>query len=738
MPDISKIRDGDVSYNIKDSYARQKAVAVDTEAVKSINIGKVEYLPNDNNVKLPEYPTTLPASDVYEWAKQPKKPNYTKQEVGLSEVQNVSVDNMAPNFTIASGRENIKSGEKLPVLFGKIMRWLNDLKKVAFSNSYTDLDNKPTALKNPSSLTFTGAVNDSYDGSVPKSIEINIPSIPESLPADGGNSSTVGGYSVGNGYGKIPFVAEDGVMEIGQYLDFHANRNYANDYSTRLLCQDVSGVQVTLPSTSGTLALKSDIEAGVGTAGKADRADKADLADLATKAVQDENGNNIANTYYSKSGGVIKGNVYVYSNVNGGGLYKLYLGGEDTYPYIESTGYLNVVHIGNNDNGIWMRLFKNGGNSDLYPTYPDDMNLGNSTNRWKNVYAKNVIADTIQGTASKASALDVSEAVGSSKIPVFINSSGKPSKCGSSLDVSISGNADTATKATKDGSGNIIENTYLPKSGGSVSGELTVNKRIICNEIDTHYSNGMRIGSQYTNNIAIFYDKIYPYYDGNTHAKNLSDGNGTAVLITAYGGDGGTNSMYVTPSANNNEYLGSSTRKWNCLYAYTSSITNSDKRTKKEISYIGEDSEYDTNISKEKFLELMRRIKPVVFKLKEGQSGRPHHGLIAQDFEELMHEIGLKDHAGFIKSPLVKYIEEEIESKDENGKIIKQKVEKKINVDGEYTYSFRYEELVTDAIKYAQIIDDELQEVKKEVKELKEENKELKNIISELYDKFQN
>lgn len=36
-----------------------------------------------------EIPATLPASDVYEWAKQPTKPTYTKTEVGLGNVDNV-------------------------------------------------------------------------------------------------------------------------------------------------------------------------------------------------------------------------------------------------------------------------------------------------------------------------------------------------------------------------------------------------------------------------------------------------------------------------------------------------------------------------------------------------------------------------------------------------------------------------------------------------------------------------
>lgn len=52
-------------------------------AVQSVKIGTdaTEYN-NSGNVVLPAYPTTLPASDVYEWAKQATKPSYTASEVG--------------------------------------------------------------------------------------------------------------------------------------------------------------------------------------------------------------------------------------------------------------------------------------------------------------------------------------------------------------------------------------------------------------------------------------------------------------------------------------------------------------------------------------------------------------------------------------------------------------------------------------------------------------------------------
>lgn len=66
-----------------------------------------------------------------------------KTAVGLGNVPNVSTNDQTPTFTEASTRNNIASGEKLSVIFGKIQKFFNDLKTVAFSGSYTDLSNKP-------------------------------------------------------------------------------------------------------------------------------------------------------------------------------------------------------------------------------------------------------------------------------------------------------------------------------------------------------------------------------------------------------------------------------------------------------------------------------------------------------------------------------------------------------------------------------------------------------------------
>ena len=49
--------------------------------VTRIDLGSTQYSPVNGVVSLPAYPTTLPASDVYAWAKAATKPSYTLDEI---------------------------------------------------------------------------------------------------------------------------------------------------------------------------------------------------------------------------------------------------------------------------------------------------------------------------------------------------------------------------------------------------------------------------------------------------------------------------------------------------------------------------------------------------------------------------------------------------------------------------------------------------------------------------------
>ena len=57
---------------------------------------------------------------------------------------NSAISDTTVAFTEASVRENIVSNEKSSTLFGKVQKWLSDLKKVAFTGSYNDLIDTPS------------------------------------------------------------------------------------------------------------------------------------------------------------------------------------------------------------------------------------------------------------------------------------------------------------------------------------------------------------------------------------------------------------------------------------------------------------------------------------------------------------------------------------------------------------------------------------------------------------------
>lgn len=76
------------------------------------------------------------------------------------------------------------------------------------------------------------------------------------------NCDTVDGFHAQSGgskpYGKIPVIGTDGVIELGQYIDFHHDNTTGSDYSVRLQTNGNHSNVVTLPTATGTLALTSD------------------------------------------------------------------------------------------------------------------------------------------------------------------------------------------------------------------------------------------------------------------------------------------------------------------------------------------------------------------------------------------------------------------------------------------------------------------------------------------------
>lgn len=232
-------------------------------------------------------------------------------------------------------------------------------------------------------------------------------------------------------------------------------------------------------------------------------------------------------------------------------------------------------------------------------------------------------------------------------------------------------------------------------------------------------------------------------------------GNGYYNLKLGCGYNGNTNRTAVVsgsslhPGMDNSMSLGVANVRWSQVYAVNGSISTSDKNLKEEISYIGRESQYkDTYMSDVQLVKFMLGLLPCIFKRTDGESGRPHHGIISQDFEKLLKDTGIKDHAAFIKSPKMIGIEEEIEKEvpkeilQEDGTVktvtekVKEKIVRQEVVPGEYIYGIRYEELEGDTIRFCQIIYNRLETLENTVKIQEEKTKNLEKRLKKFEEMF--
>ncbi len=232
-----------------------------------------------------------------------------------------------------------------------------------------------------------------------------------------------------------------------------------------------------------------------------------------------------------------------------------------------------------------------------------------------------------------------------------------------------------------------------------------------------------KINSLYSNQVL-----VGPY-------SKRGENNEKTVNISTYD-DGG----YIQPNTDGSFSLGSSGKRWKYVYAQTPSISTSDRKVKKEISYTGgKEKEYtSTYMDDAQLISLILGLKPCVYKFKENDSNRPHHGLIAQDVEKLLQKLGIKDHAVFIKSPKTRDVEVEEEYTDKDGSKKTRKRTVQEEIPGEYIYGLRYEEFISDIIRFCQILysrntelETALEEQKKKAESLEKRIKVLEDIIKQ-------
>ena len=144
--------------------------------------------------------------------------------------------------------------------------------------------------------------------------------------------------------------------------------------------------------------------------------------------------------------------------------------------------------------------------------------------------------------------------------------------------------------------------------------------------------------------------------------------------------------------------LGTSSYRWNRLYAANSVDVSSDRKLKDNIS--------DITFAK----ELIMSLNPVTFMWKDGDHRRKQMGLIAQEASKVCKDIG--ENLSFVRAT---YNNNGKYSYDKNGEYYGEDVD-----DDDLTWGISYDQLIAPTIKVVQELYTEIQTLKQQLRDLKE------------------
>lgn len=152
--------------------------------------------------EITDFPTSMPASDVSAWAKAKTKPTYSASEVGLGNVDNTADSTKSVKYATSAGSAGWATKATAIVDYAQTSKNIqigyngNGIKgdEIKFIAGYTagngsDVTVKIKDVSKDALKSWLGLGSLAYSSAT-------IPTIPTSLPANGGNSTTVNGHTV--------------------------------------------------------------------------------------------------------------------------------------------------------------------------------------------------------------------------------------------------------------------------------------------------------------------------------------------------------------------------------------------------------------------------------------------------------------------------------------------------------------------------------------------------------------
>ena len=640
-----------------DGYATYTADTATSVPWSGITGKPSTYTPSNHThtkSQITDFPTSMPASDVPAWAKASTKPSYTKSEVGLGNVDDTADSEKSVKYATSAGSASSASKATGVVDYGSTGKTIQigyggdgiSGDAIKYIAGYTTGDGSSVNAKikdisKDNLKSWLGLGSLAYSSAT----------IPTSLPANGGNSSTVNGHSV---YSDVPANAKFTDTNTDTKVTQTAIKE--SDYMNwRPLLwgssnSETEGFAPTTVTDSIFTSTGLSVQPGTGTVratnfkGNATSATKATKADYITgflKANSDQTWGNQTGTFIAgmddSSGGSI-----AFRRDN------------------PSDGKLSVIIDGNfyQNEGQFSCLDTNNYSSYALPLSGGAVN-GAVT------FGKNDSYGIFTSTDNYCS-------IGSSSAYFYRS---------------------------------YIKNMYAN-----------------CFTINNHLSIRPSVTSTTDPEYTDVHNSVW------IHGIDSSDYYGTkkpGLLLRQ-----GTNFFQVFPVNNSSSSatdIGHSSYRFRnivgrTLYSDSGTVSTSDRNLKHDI----------TNLSDEIVEKIVDGLIPKSFKFNDGDSGRTHYGIIAQELEELLISIGIdpNDFAPLVKvweDKLVK-TERNIIGKDGNPQtIIETTIEK--DTDKEPTYHIRYEEFIMILVQYCQ-------NLKKKNTDLEDKYNELTSTVNEILKKL--
>lgn len=595
----------------------------------------------------------------------------TKEQVGLGNVENLSINDQIPIYEEAEKLENISSGEKISTAFGKIKRAITSL--IAHINNF---DNPHKLTKNQIEL---GNVNNTSDVDKPVSTAQQ-----KAIDDAYANSNKYTDEKIADLIDGAPETL-DTLKEVADAIE---KSKTVEEALNSAIGKKANQTELDTHIGNDTIHITSDERTKWNDANdkKHEHDNKSVLDDITSESVEKwNNGSSLTGIKGDAEASYRRGNV----NLTPANIGAVSTGGdtaENTTAFTAASARENLKS-GESHATLFGKIVK--WFSDLKEVaFTGKIPWSDVTGKPSTYAPSSHTHDERYYTESEVDS--IYSGIMQNLISGDENVTTKLSKNIANGDATLDNRITAVANALKG---------YLPLSGGTLTGSLDI-------------ASGKYIHGTHTNGTIL--DILGLNKNNNCHVGN----NTTPTFLHGAGYQLDISGAFICPNVSNQMSCGTKNKLWTTVFSKTGAINTSDRTKKHNIIDLTEAYE-----------QLFLKLKPKSFIFNDGD--RVHIGAISQDVEDAMHELGMsaEEFAGFCKDIRYDYREynddgtpvesSKIPCKDEDGNII-------------YDYALRYQEFIFLTVYMVQKLWNRVEILEKENAEMRDQIKLIQQDIAEL------